>query len=174
MRPKIDVERRIGDVATRQHGVVARRQLLAEGLSAEAIKRRVRAGRLHVVHRGVYAVGHRVLGPQGRWPAAVLACGDDRHLERACRAAHLPPPLVNHPVGRMSVDFLWPDRRVIVETDGGPYHRTPTQRDRDRRRDALLTKWHYTVLRLPDTEINKDPTAIATALHAALGSRRTP
>ena len=28
------------------------------GLSPEAIKRRVRAGRLHAVHRGVYAVGH--------------------------------------------------------------------------------------------------------------------
>jgi hypothetical protein len=33
------------------------------------------AGRLHRVHRGVYAVGHIGLTPEGRWLAAVKACG---------------------------------------------------------------------------------------------------
>ncbi len=37
---------------------------------------RVREGRLHRVHAGVYAVGHRRLAWRGHMVAAVLACGD--------------------------------------------------------------------------------------------------
>jgi very-short-patch-repair endonuclease len=54
---------------------VARRQLLAMGLSSAAVGRRVDAGRLHPVHAGVYAVGHPLLSRDARWIAAVLACG---------------------------------------------------------------------------------------------------
>lgn len=35
----------------------------------------MRRGRLHLLHRGVYAVGHRLLSRDARWMAAVLACG---------------------------------------------------------------------------------------------------
>src|SRR3954447_20151591 len=68
-------EKRLGDLARRQHGVVGRRQLLALGLSSSAIGRRVDVGRLHVLYAGVYAVGHPLLSRDGRWLAAVLACG---------------------------------------------------------------------------------------------------
>src|SRR3954454_3001011 len=44
-------------LAGRQHGVVGRAQLLAAGVEPTAIKRRVQAGRLHLLYRGVYAVG---------------------------------------------------------------------------------------------------------------------
>ena len=37
------------------------------GLDSSATHRRVRAGRLHPVHRGVYAVGHPGLSFEGRW-----------------------------------------------------------------------------------------------------------
>ena len=50
----------IAALAGRQHGVVGRAQLLAAGIGPRAIERRVRSGRLHPLHRGVYAVGHRV------------------------------------------------------------------------------------------------------------------
>jgi very-short-patch-repair endonuclease len=63
------------EVAERQHGVIARWQLLELGFSAEAIRHRIARGRLHPVHRGVYAVGRRQLTREGRWMAAVLACG---------------------------------------------------------------------------------------------------
>lgn len=63
----------VADLAERQHGVVSRDQLAGLGLGREAIGRRLRAGRLHRIHAGVYAVGHRVLSVQGRWMAAVLA-----------------------------------------------------------------------------------------------------
>ncbi len=44
-------------------------------MSRRAIEERLRLGRFHSVHRGVYAVGHRALTWHGRVMAAVLACG---------------------------------------------------------------------------------------------------
>jgi hypothetical protein len=64
-------------IAQRQYGVVARWQLLAAGVSSQAIQRRLAAGRLHAVHRGVYLVGHAVLPPHAQEMAALLACGLD-------------------------------------------------------------------------------------------------
>jgi predicted transcriptional regulator of viral defense system len=55
--------------------VITFEQLLAAGLSPAGITRRVQAGRLHRIHKGVYAVGHRGLSREGWWMAAVLACG---------------------------------------------------------------------------------------------------
>ncbi len=80
-------EQRIAELAGRQHGLVTRSQLLAFGVSASAIARRIDGGRLHPVHRGVYAVGHPVLGVHGRWLAAVLASGPDAVLGYACAGA---------------------------------------------------------------------------------------
>jgi very-short-patch-repair endonuclease len=65
----------LADLATKQHGVVSHVQLVGLGFSEAQIKRRIVTGRLHAVHRGVYAVGHRRLTRNGRWMAAVLACG---------------------------------------------------------------------------------------------------
>ncbi len=50
-------------------------QLKALGLSPRGVHHRASRGRLHRVHRGVYAVGHAVLGPDGWRMAAVLAAG---------------------------------------------------------------------------------------------------
>ncbi len=68
----VGLDRAIADLAGRQQGVVARRQLAALGLGAKAIEYRLRAGRLHAVHRGVYSVGHTVLTGDGTWRAATL------------------------------------------------------------------------------------------------------
>src|SRR5262245_61257184 len=69
------VDARIAALATRQDGVVQRAQLIALGLSAAAIDHRVRTGKLIVIHRGVYAVGHAALSDRGRLRAALLAGG---------------------------------------------------------------------------------------------------
>lgn len=60
-------------LAASQHGVLARRQLLALGFSARAVEHRIRSGRLHRVTRGIYAVGWPHLDGRRRWSAAVLA-----------------------------------------------------------------------------------------------------
>lgn len=77
----------IGRAAERQYGVVARRQLLAAGLSPKAVEHRLRAGRLIVLHRGVYAVGHRRLTRDGHWLAAVLSAGAGAVLSHRDAAA---------------------------------------------------------------------------------------
>jgi very-short-patch-repair endonuclease len=66
----------IAGIAANQHGVVSAAQLRAVGVSAVAASRRTKAGKLHPLHRGVYAVGHQNLSFEGRCMAAVLACGD--------------------------------------------------------------------------------------------------
>lgn len=74
-------------LASRQHGVVARRQLLELGFSAQAIQHRIDKGRLHPVGRGVYAVGRPEVERRGRWMAAVLACGPRAALSDGSAAA---------------------------------------------------------------------------------------
>lgn len=85
-RPALD--REIAELAEAQHGVVARRQLLELGLGRDAIRGRVSSGRLHRLHRGVYAVGHRSISEQGRRMAAILACGTQAVLSHRSAAAH--------------------------------------------------------------------------------------
>jgi hypothetical protein len=74
-------------LAERQHGVVSRRQLVAAGFSRQAIEHRLENGRLHIVRRGIYAVGRPQLTPKGRWMAAILACGDEAMLSHRSAAA---------------------------------------------------------------------------------------
>jgi very-short-patch-repair endonuclease len=77
----------IADLAADQHGVVALHQLQMAGLSRSAVSRRAAVGRLHRVHRGVYAVGRPKLDRHGQWLAAVLACGAAAVLSHRSAAA---------------------------------------------------------------------------------------
>ena len=71
---------RLARLAERQHGIVSHGQLIELGFDPSTIKRRTAAGHLHRLHRGVYSVGHRLMADEGRWMAAVLACGDRAFL----------------------------------------------------------------------------------------------
>jgi hypothetical protein len=84
--PRGSLDMLIAELATLQHGVVALGQLLDIGLSARAVQHRVDAGRLHRIHRGVYAVGHARLTLDGRYMAAVLACRPDGALSHRSSA----------------------------------------------------------------------------------------
>jgi Protein of unknown function (DUF559) len=79
--------RQAWELAGRQHGIVARRQLLALGFNSREIEHRVARGRLHPVMRGVYAVGWPRLTQERRWTAAVLACGEGALLSHCSAAA---------------------------------------------------------------------------------------
>jgi very-short-patch-repair endonuclease len=81
------LDRRVGALAARQHGVVTRSQLRALGVGESAIDARGSHGPLFRVYRGVYAVGHPTLTDHGRSLAAVLACGAGAALSHASAAA---------------------------------------------------------------------------------------
>jgi very-short-patch-repair endonuclease len=268
-------DRAVAEIAARQHGVVSIDQLHAVGLGKDMITRRLKAGRLHRVHRGVYAVGHPGISLQGRWMGAVLALGegallshrsaaclwgllptgakDETHVtvcgsggrrrrtdirvhrstslepserrsrlgipvtspartlsdlrrglspqewRRAarqaavlgfnigsdaaqpstrseleslfltlCRRYRLPEPEVNVRIGGFLVDFVWRDRRLIVETDGYRYHRGRVAFDDDRARDLHLRTLGYEVIRLTYDQVTKRPGEIAAALRTVL------
>jgi very-short-patch-repair endonuclease len=81
------LDTRIASLADKQHGVVGRRQLLALGVGKGSLEKRLRMGRLHRLHPGVYAVGHRVLSQEARWMAAVLFAGPGAMLSHRSAAA---------------------------------------------------------------------------------------
>lgn len=82
------VDRLIAALAATQFGIVTAEQLAAIGIDRNALAYRVRVGRLHRLHRGVYAVGHPHVSAEGRWLAAVLACGPGAVLSHRAAAAH--------------------------------------------------------------------------------------
>jgi hypothetical protein len=98
----------IARIAARQHGIVTVAQLRDAGIGHRSISRRVKAGRLHRVHRGVYAVGHTKLTFEGRCMAAVLALGEGSAVSHRSAAA----------LWRMLPPHAGPIE-VIVRGDGG-------------------------------------------------------
>jgi very-short-patch-repair endonuclease len=282
-------------IAARQHGVVSVEQLYEVGLDKSAISRRLKRGRLHRIHRGVYAVGHRGLSWHGRWMAAVLACREGAvlshgsaaalwgllrpidgpihvstpstsgramlrgiHLHRtpslaeaspsssylpirggrrgslltthrdnipvttvqrtiedlrvsslpeylvrrAIRQAELkglrldgivtdrtrsdleaaflalfarhriPSPEVNQKLGRYEVDFLWRERRLVVEADTFLYHRGSVAFESDHQRDLDLRQHGYAVLRFTDKQLEAEPERIAAEIRKELAAAR--
>jgi hypothetical protein len=73
-------------LAGRQHGIVARRQLQAIGLSDGGIDHWLRNGRLVSMRRGVYALGHTELRREGDLLAALISVGDDAVLSHRSAA----------------------------------------------------------------------------------------
>jgi very-short-patch-repair endonuclease len=287
-RDKPDPDAFISRLAGRQHGVVSVEQLHDGGLSKSGIHRRVRAHRLHRLHRGVYAVGHTRLSERGSWMAAVLACGDEAvlsHLSAAelwgirrrvrrlpetgvrgegadvhvtvpstagirtrdgivlhrsstliarfctrcdgipvttptrtlddarpllsqaqfaaalreaeflrlpieyrfdsdrarteleqtmlalCRRHGLPRPAVNVRLDRYEVDFLWQDKRLIVEVDGWEAHRSRSAFEEDRARDVRLAALGFQVLRFTWRQLIHERASVARTIRGLLKAR---
>ena len=77
---------RVARLASRQWGVVSRRQLRGCGLSGSTVDRWVEAGRLHRVHPAIYAVGHERLSAEGHLAAALLYAGPGAALSAGTAA----------------------------------------------------------------------------------------
>jgi very-short-patch-repair endonuclease len=270
-----------------RYGVVARAALLSADVSARQIERRVERGVLHAVHRGVYAVGHTSLSREGRWLAAVLACGDgallshwsaaalwelvthesaDPHVTtdrrrrpegvcphrarltaadrairhgipvtsvsrtlvdlaplvgeerlerivgeaqfrrrfnvaairealerrpnralrrllddlnptqsqledaflRLCRGHRIPPPRAQVRDGRKRPDFVWAERRLVVEADSWLAHGTPRAFQADRTQSNALQLAGWTILRFTHADVTRRPELVARQIRAVL------
>ncbi|HET8823136.1 MAG TPA: type IV toxin-antitoxin system AbiEi family antitoxin domain-containing protein [Thermoleophilaceae bacterium] len=133
----------VADLARGQHGVVSRDQLVGLGLGADAVDWRVRRRRLHRVHRGVYAVGHLSLTRNGRYMAAVLACGEGAALSHFSAAV----------LWELLRDRGWPIH-VTAATDrrrpGIRVHKGDLEGERVRREGITVTTPARTLVDLAD------------------------
>ena len=75
----------------------------------------------------------------------------------------LPPPLVNARLHGYTVDFLWPDHKLVVETDGRN-HLRPHVYESDRERDADLREHGYFVYRVTARQLDERPDRVARRL----------
>ena len=135
----------IAGIAGRQRGVVSRAQLVAAGVTAAEIDRRLASGRLFGIHRGVYAVGHRALPVLALCQAALLAVpgGVLSHLTAGATWGMLP---------------TWPEvPHVTVARRGGQpiaglaLHRVRTAPEQTLRHGLPTTTPARTILDLAET-----------------------
>ena len=119
-------EQAIASLAAAQHGVLALAHLVALGLSPSAVRSRVARGRLHPIHRGVYAlVPPSLLSRNGRVMAAVLSAGDG-----AAASHHAAGALDELTRARKTIDVTIPTRSARMR-DGVCIHRSTTLRPSD-------------------------------------------
>jgi hypothetical protein len=134
------------ELATRQHGVVSTRQLNSLGYGRSSAAKAHQVGRLRRVYRGVYAVGHEVLGWHGWCMAAVLAAQ---------------PAVASH----LSAGYLWDLLRYRPETS---HVTTPTnrrQRPGFRVHRAVLGETDMTAIdRIPVTSLARTKLDLAATL----------
>ena len=119
----------LAELARGQWGVVSLAQLGALGIGSRAAQRRAQAGKLRRVYRGVYAVGGAVLPREGRWLAAVLACGPRAVLSHVSAAVHWnllnyepPRPEVTAPASRKGVPGIRLHRSYSLDAQDTTNH----------------------------------------------------
>ncbi len=92
----------------------------------------------------------------------------EKRMALLIEAAKLGNPASNAPVGERRVDFLWPELRVIVETDGYGTHGKRSSFEADRARDAGLSALDYYVLRFTWRQLTSEPYFVVARLAARL------
>lgn len=121
------VDHLIAELAELQHGVINRWQLRELGLTDDAIKHRVRAGRLHRIAPVVYAVGHRTLDLHAVRLRAVRTFRDDAFLSH--RSGGAVWEMGWDPTTTTHVSVM--HRRGLAPRDGITLHRPRTLRPED-------------------------------------------
>lgn len=110
-----------------------------------------------------------------------LACPKaESPLESVTRLAMhddgFPPPEPQGLAAGFHVDFLWADRRIVLETDGRVKYRAPSDGDDDplwleKRREIAIRRAGFTVLRVIWRDVMTDWPATSRWLRAELGIR---
>ena len=112
------------------------------------------------------ATARRVLGRYVSAPG-LIRTGLEQRFWQLC-AEHGPPlPRTNVFIADYEVDFVWDELMLIVETDGGPWHSTVVDREKDARRDAVHRALGYEVARISDTQMER-PAEVAAWLAATI------
>lgn len=117
--------------------------------------------------------GHQGVGPLraliGDWKFRLTESELERRFLPLAAKAGLPLPLTQQSLNGFRVDFYWPDLRLVVETDGLRYHRTPAQQNRDRLRDQTHTAAGLTPLRFTHSQIRYEPQRVVAVLRSVAG-----
>jgi very-short-patch-repair endonuclease len=90
----------------------------------------------------------------------------ERMLLRIARRAGLPKPQTGVVVNGFKVDFYWPEYKLVVETDGLRYHRTPAQQAKDRLRDQVHIAAGLIPLRFTAAQVTRDAAYVERTLSA--------
>lgn len=146
------------DLARNQHGVVSRKQLFEVGYKRHAIDHRIRTGRLHPLHRGVYAVGRPHVTEHGRWMAAVLASGHGATISHSSAAALWRIGSEERGVAELSLPSPFDHNRP-----GLRIRRRPSLRSRD-----VTTEWGIPVTTPIQTLIDLAPRLDRSGLERAI------
>lgn len=88
-------------------------------------------------------------------------------------AAGLPLPRCQKRVLGRRRDFVWPDHRLIVETDGRRAHLNPVAFEADRRRDAETLTQGWRTLRFTRDAVFGDPGYVTATLRLPLSAAGT-
>lgn len=81
---------------------------------------------------------------------------------------------MNARIGEYVVDFLWRERRLIVETDGYRYHRGRAAFEHDHSRQARLIAAGFTVMRFTWRQVVEMPNEVIAAISERLGQAPLP
>jgi hypothetical protein len=141
--------RAVAELSAAQHGVVSLAQLRDVGLGDSAVRERIACARLVRIHEAVYATGHAPLSLNGRWMAAVLACGPGAALCGHSAAAAL----------------------GLIERDRGPEVTSPGRCGKARhaitvrQRSLLLPRDRTTVDGIPCTSVGRTLLDLAAVMH---------
>ncbi|HET8566704.1 MAG TPA: DUF559 domain-containing protein [Solirubrobacterales bacterium] len=151
-----------GHLTTRRHNIpVTTIQRTIDDLEGAVPPRLFRRAKRQAEHRGIHLEGVESDGTRSDLEAAFLAL----FLEHG-----FPHPETNVKIGRHEVDFLWRERRLVVEIDSFLYHRGSVSFQADRARDLDLRRGGYSVLRYTEEQLENEPERIAADVAAALGS----
>jgi hypothetical protein len=108
-------------------------------------------------------------------PAPTRSELEERFLQ-VCDDHDIPRPETNARIEGFEVDFVWRDRRLIVEVDGYTYHRSPSAFEADRERDVALGMKGWRVLRFTWRQVTNRAAWVAAAVtrERGISSRSWP
>ena len=118
----------------------------------------------HPARHGSATVGSLLRLPE----AAPTRSGLERRLLGLVRDAGLAAPRVNHRVAGHECDLVWPEHLLIAEVDAYATHGDRGAFERDRAKDAELTRRGWRVVRVTADQIEHEPLRALATLAALL------